>query len=109
MNTLTAVRDSSAYRLSEFLLNDQSLDAALQQATREISRSTGFPTVAVQLYDPARQMVVQKGSWSVPETGGQTIETAAESLSYGAVLRDGNPLVETGGMNGVTLQTRCCG
>ncbi len=49
------------HNISEITLRSQSLKAAFQGIVEEISSATGFPIVAIELYDPIRQLMVFEG------------------------------------------------
>jgi PAS domain S-box-containing protein len=84
------------HRMSEISLSVHSLDEAFQEIVEEISSATGFPVVAIELYDEARQKMVFKGvkGIPVPPNGGEFEVSVEETLS-GIVVRSGRPLVET--------------
>lgn len=91
--------DGSAFLASELLLSDQSLDRLLRQVSEEVSRITDFPVVTVQLYDPSRRKVIYKGLWGIPESDQQiAVELPIDVIPYGAVIRQGMPQIQTGGV-----------
>ena len=81
------------YRVSEICLRADSADAAFQEVVDEVRQAAGFPMVAIELYDEARQKMIFKA------TAGLTLERdfevdATQTLS-GVVARSGQVLVET--------------
>lgn len=54
------------HKISEITLGAQSLKTAFQEIVEETSASTGFPIIAIELYDEARQIMVFAGVKGVP-------------------------------------------
>jgi hypothetical protein len=84
------------HRLSEILIRTPSLEAACHEIVEEIGAATGFPCLAIELYDEARQKMVFKAARGIPLPPGQeTLEVPVEETLSGMVARTGRPVIET--------------
>lgn len=83
------------HRISEIALSAESLQATFQQIVEEISTATGFPIMAIELYDEAQQMMVFVGMKGVPLPANQTVlEVPLEETLSATVVRTGQPVVK---------------
>lgn len=84
------------HRISEITLGAHSLETAFQAIVEEISAATGFPRVAIELYDEARQKMIFKGIKGIPlPLGERILEVPLGETLSGLVARSGQPMVET--------------
>jgi response regulator RpfG family c-di-GMP phosphodiesterase len=84
------------HRLSEVALEARSLHEAFQEMVEEISAATGFPLVAIELYEPSKGKMLFEGATGIdvlPDKG--TFEVPVEETLSGVVARTGRPMVET--------------
>ncbi len=83
------------HRISEIHLSTQSLKATLQEIVEEISTATGFPIVAIELYDESRQMMVFEAMKGVPlPQNSNVLEVPADQTLSGTVARTGEPVIK---------------
>jgi PAS domain S-box-containing protein len=84
------------HRLSEIFIRTPSLEAACREIVEEIGAATGFPCLAIELYDEARQKMIFKAIKGIPLPPGQeTLEVPVEETLSGIVARTGRPVIET--------------
>jgi diguanylate cyclase (GGDEF)-like protein/PAS domain S-box-containing protein len=84
------------HRISEITLTAQSLEVAFQLIVEEISAATGFPIVAIELYDETRQMMVFAGTKGIPLPANQSVlEIPVDQTLSGTVARTGEAVVKT--------------
>jgi PAS domain S-box-containing protein len=83
------------YKISQIALSNQSLKTAFQEIVEEISTATGFPIVAIELYDKARQVMVFEGIKGIPApSDGSPVEVPVAQTASGTVASTGQPLVK---------------
>ena len=83
------------FRISQFALIEQQIDDLYRAIAAEISAATGFPIVAIEEYDPARQVMVFRGSVGIDIPAGKMFEVPVDQTPSGQVARSGQMLVET--------------
>ncbi|HEY9707758.1 MAG TPA: GAF domain-containing protein, partial [Oculatellaceae cyanobacterium] len=83
------------HRISQIHLGTQSLKATFQEIVEEISAATGFPIIAIELYDESRQMMVFEAMKGIP-LGANTsvLEVPADQTLSGTVARTGQPVIK---------------
>jgi|GEM_PF-2763788 len=84
------------HQISEITLTADSIETAFQAVVEEISATTDFPIIAIELYDAARQMMVFAGAKgiSLPEDG-SLLEVPVEQTLSGTVARTGKPVLKS--------------
>ncbi|MBI2876600.1 MAG: PAS domain-containing protein, partial [Candidatus Tectomicrobia bacterium] len=83
------------HRISEIALGAPSLEAAFQQIVEEISAATGFPIIAIELYDEAQHKVSFQKITGVPGPSlGEELALALEDAPSGTIARSDLPRVE---------------
>ena len=80
-------------RIAEIGLQTETLAAAFARIVEEIGEATGFPSAAIELYDPARGVMKIVACQGSPELSG--LEVPAERSLSGLVARSGDRIVET--------------
>jgi PAS domain S-box-containing protein len=87
---------ASLHRISEIALREQPLSVVLHEVVQEVSTSTGFPIVAIEFYDKARQVmeVVASVGMHIPADQAGFHIPVDQTLS-GLVARSDQPLIET--------------
>lgn len=81
------------HQISEISLRNQSSQTIFQGIVEEISAATGFPMVAIELYDSARQIMVFEGMKGVlPE--GRSLEVPVNQSLSGTVAKTGQAIVK---------------
>jgi response regulator RpfG family c-di-GMP phosphodiesterase len=84
------------HRLSQIALDASSLHEAFQEMVEEISAATGFPMVAIELYEPNKQKMLFEGCTGLEGLPVDSpFEVPVEETLSGVVARTGQPLVET--------------
>lgn len=84
------------HRISEIHISTQSLKATFQEIVEEISSATGFPIIAIELYDAARQMMIFAGVKGIPLLSqDSTLEVPVDQTLSGTVARTGQPIIKT--------------
>lgn len=73
----------------------QSAKDAFQSTVQEISDTTGFPMVAIERYDAARQVMVVEGAIGVPLPEGQPLEVPVHQTLSGTVATTQQTLIRT--------------
>ncbi len=93
-----ALRDRellTLHRISEIHLSTQSLKATFDEIIEEISTATGFPIIAIELYDEPRQMMVFAAMKGVPlPPNSSVLEVPADQTLSGTVARTGEPAIK---------------
>lgn len=83
------------HKISEITLGAQSLKSAFQEIVEETSASTGFPIIAIELYDEARQIMVFAGVKGVPLPADESVlEVPVDETLSGTVARTGQAIVK---------------
>ncbi len=83
------------HRISEIHLGTQSLKATFQEIVEEISAATGFPIVAIELYDESRQMMVFEAMKGIPLNANTSVlEVPADQTLSGTVARTGQSVIK---------------
>ncbi|HEY9606256.1 MAG TPA: GAF domain-containing protein, partial [Allocoleopsis sp.] len=83
------------HKISEIHLSNRSLKATFQEIVEEISTATGFPIVAIEIYDKSRQMMVfeaVKGIELPPNT--DVLEVPVDETFSGTVVQTGQPAIK---------------
>ena len=83
---------AALHRISQMALAAESLDEALGPIVDEISAATGFPVVAVELYDPLRRTMTLRAARGLEREPNR--EVPLEESLGGRVAVSGAPLVE---------------
>ncbi len=84
------------HSISEITLRSQSLQAAFQKIVEEISSATGFPIIAIELYDEAQQMMVFTGVKGIPlPPNTSVLKIPVEQTLSGTVARTGQLIAKT--------------
>jgi PAS domain S-box-containing protein len=87
-------------QLSEMALSDGSLERLYEEMVHTISLGTGFPFVAIEEYDQAREKMIFKTTKGIPLLQGRgTLEVDADKTMSGTVARTGEAMVETSALN----------
>lgn len=86
-------RSSTRTSVSELLLDDRSIDQALQHMASEVSRLTLFPVVLVQLFDDVRQKLFFKSEWGLCDYTDVNLEFPSTPSSFEVVLKQQQPMV----------------
>lgn len=81
------------HRMSATALGSQSSKAAFQGIVEEIGTATGFPIVAIELYDEARQMMVFEGMKGFPSDD-DMLEVPVDQTLSGTVAKTGQAIVK---------------
>jgi PAS domain S-box-containing protein len=82
-------------QISTIAMEARSLPQAYAEIVNAVSAASGFPTVVIERYDPARDvLVLQAGIGIDPPAGQPPLETAVERSLAGLVAASGKPLVE---------------
>ncbi|MGP1385673.1 MAG: diguanylate cyclase [Thainema sp.] len=82
------------HNISEITLRSQSLKAAFQGIVEEISSATGFPIVAIELYDPIRQLMVFEGMQGIAlPPGCDRLEVPIDQTLSGQVALTGQAVI----------------
>ncbi len=83
------------HKISEIHLSNQGLKATFQEIVEEISTATGFPIIAIELYDESRQMMVFEAMKGVPlPANSSVLEVSADQTLSGTVARTGQPVIK---------------
>jgi PAS domain S-box-containing protein len=83
------------HKISEIHLSNRSLKSAYQEIVEEISTATGFPTIAIELYDSSRQMMVFEGVKGIPlPPNTSVLEVPADQTFSGTVVRTRQPAIK---------------
>lgn len=83
------------HKISETILSSQSLRVAFHAIAAEISEATGFPCIAIELYDAARQVMVFEGMKGIPlPPGCEVLEVPIDHTLSGVVATSGQAMVK---------------
>lgn len=83
------------HKISETILSSQSLRAAFHAIAAEISETTGFPCIAIELYDAARQVMVFEGMKGIPlPPDCEVLEVPIDHTLSGIVATSGQAMVK---------------
>ncbi|MBF2026120.1 MAG: GAF domain-containing protein [Oscillatoriales cyanobacterium C42_A2020_001] len=92
-------------QISQITLNAPSLQSAFQAIVEEISTTTQFPIVAIELYDPTKQLMQFVGVKGIPLPEGSTmLEVPVCQTLSGMVATTGQLIVKTYSSN----ETKIC-
>ncbi len=83
------------HRISTVHMGTQSAQDAFQTTVKEISDTTGFPIVAIERYDAARQVMVFEGAVGVPLPEGESLEVPIHQTLSGTVVATQQTIVKT--------------
>ncbi|UBF24808.1 PAS domain S-box protein [Kovacikia minuta CCNUW1] len=84
------------HKISQTTLCTGSLNLALQDIVEEVSGATGYPIIAIERYDKARQVMVFEGVKGIPlPTTGKPLEVPVDQTASGTVAHTGQPLIKT--------------
>lgn len=81
------------HRIAEITLRSQSAQLIFQGIVEEISVATGFPIVAIELYDAVRQVMVFEGVKGISPADG-ILEVPVEQSLSGKVAQTGQAIVK---------------
>ncbi|WP_150109749.1 GAF domain-containing protein [Geitlerinema sp. PCC 7407] len=84
-------------------MGTQSAKDAFQSTVQEISDTTGFPIVAIERYDAARQVMVFEGAIGVPLPEGKSFEVPVHQTLSGTVVATQQAIIKTYAPNELKL------
>ena len=84
----------SLHRISEIVLSEPSLEMAFARIVKIISAVSGFPIVAIELYDAPRQQMVFVGATGIPLPESGNLDVPVEQTLSGKVAQTARPIVK---------------